>query len=100
MQIQKDANAAGNANFGMNMGVLSISNAFMFGRMLGPNYIAGRNAIKGLKKTGAKKWADSTSKGWRKAYKKTKPFLQGSITEGIQEGSQYTSNIASNLFIP
>ena len=98
MQIQKDANAAGNANFGMNMGVLSLSNMFMFGRMLGPNYVAGRNAIKGIKKTKADKWADSTSKGWRKAYKKTKPFLQGSAAEGIQEGSQYASNIAATEF--
>lgn len=97
-QIQKDANAAGNANFGMNMGILSVSNAFMFGKMLGPNYVAGQNAIKGIKKTGANKVADATSSGWRKAAKKTSPLFKGMVGEASQEGGQYASNIAASEF--
>ena len=98
MEIQKDANAAGNANFGMNMGVLSLSNAFMFGKMLGPKFIPGQQVIRGIKKTGTDKWADTTVKGWRKGYKKTKPFLQTSMAEAAQEGSQYASNISATEF--
>ena len=97
-QIQKDANAAGNANFGMNMGILSVSNAFMFGKMLGPKHVAGRVPIEGLKKEGVNKVIDTTTKGWRKAFKKAKPFLGGMATEATQEGSQYASNIASTEF--
>jgi hypothetical protein len=97
-QIQKDANAAGNANFGMNMGILSVSNAYMFGKMLGPKHVAGRVPIEGLKKEGVNKVIDTTTKGWRKAFKKAKPFLGGMATEATQEGSQYASNIASTEF--
>lgn len=97
-QIQRDANAAGNANFGMNMSVLSVSNAYMFGKMLGPKYVAGRVPVEGLKKEGVNKVVDTTTKGWRKAYKKLKPTLQGLTAEGIQEGSQYASNIAATEF--
>ena len=97
-QIQKDANAAGNANFAMNMGVLSLSNMYMFGKMLGPKHVAGRVPVEGLKKEGVNKVVDTTTKGWRKAFKKTKPFLGGMATEATQEGSQYASNIASTEF--
>ena len=97
-QIRRDSNAAGNANFGLNMGILSLSNAYMFGKLLGPRYLPGKDAIKGIRKTGQDEWVDTTTKGWRKAWKKTKPIASTSLVEGMQEGSQYASNIMTTEF--
>jgi len=92
------SNAAGNVNFGLNMAVLSASNAYIFGKMMSPKYVQRSGALRGIKKNQAGEWADNTAKGWRKGYKRVKPVLQGSAAEGIQEGSQYASNIGTTEF--
>ena len=97
-EFEKAASAAGNTNFGLNMSVLSLSNAYMFAKMMSPKYTPRAGALNGIKKNQAGEWADNTSKGWRKGWKRSKPVLQGSAAEGIQEGSQYASNIASTEF--
>ena len=97
-EFEKAASAAGNTNFGLNMSVLSLSNAYMFGKMMSPKYTPRAGALNGIKKNQAGEWADNTAKGWRKGWKRSKPVLQGSAAEGIQEGSQYASNIASTEF--
>lgn len=97
-QFRDSANAAGNVNFGLNMSVLSASNAYIFGKMMSPKYIQRSGALRGIKKNQAGEWADNTTKGWRKGYKKAKPVLQGSAAEGFQEGSQYASNVGTTEF--
>ena len=97
-EFRDAASAAGNVNFGLNMAVLSASNAYIFGKMMSPKYIQRSGALNGIKKNQAGEWADNTAKGWRKGYKKTKPVIQGSAAEGFQEGSQYASNIGTTEF--
>lgn len=96
--IVESANAVGNTTFAINLPILATSNLIMFGNMFRGARV-GERAIYNLERTALNpaKWAQSMGDGkLAKAFTNSsrifaKP-VQGMITEGFQEGSQFAAS--------
>lgn len=96
--ILESANAAGNTAFAINLPILATSNIIMFGNMFKGAKV-GERAIYNLERTAVNpaKWAQSMGDGkLAKAFTNagrifSKP-VEGMVTEGIQEGSQFAAS--------
>lgn len=95
--IEKNATAAGNTNFGFNLAVTSGTNMFAFGKAaLG--YRAARKASKDVTwDVAAKKAINKLSDASlvKKGLMIATPIAKNGMSEAVQEGAQFASNIYS-----
>ena len=100
--FRAEAASAGNATFGMNLAVLSATNLVTFGQHLFPKFIPrskGPLARVGLDKA-AGKAVDKLAKDprWLNIAKKyIAPSIEGGVSEGFQEATQFAISEAATL---
>jgi len=101
-QLRSEAASAGNATFGMNLAVLTGTNLITFGQHLFPKFIPrskGPLARVGLDKA-AGKAVDKLAKDprWFNIAKKyIAPSIEGGVSEGFQEATQFAISEAATL---
>ena len=101
-QLRSEAASAGNATFGMNLAVLTGTNLITFGQHLFPKFIPrskGPLARIGLDKA-AGKAVDKLAKDprWLNIAKKyIAPSIEGGVSEGFQEATQFAISEAATL---
>jgi hypothetical protein len=100
--IEEDARSSGNATFLANTGLLMATNYLTFGKLLKPTSVALREANQSLLKSGITRVAgnlDDVAVATRSTklmdrfvntMKKIPSTLKTSVTEGFEEGSQFT----------
>jgi len=95
-EIEDQSTAAANVNFGMNMGIVGMTNYIQFGKMLGTGYREGRkNLMKHLVKDAKDGFRLAREGKVLKAGRKAYPYIAGSTAEAGQELGQFASNLGS-----
>ncbi len=101
--IEASATAAGNVTFGINLPLLTATNLLMFGKTLTGARL-GEKAMFDVEKKVSKdaanagiKWAEKTAdskigRAFAKAQKNFGPAVENMVTEGFQEGAQFTAS--------